>query len=101
MTSTSTVPPTPSQKWLCSTAAGLTLMLTAAGTASAWDAILTCRFEEETGFTIEKGRVAHHRDPFGPNEVVFAGLDSSAPTMKGGLGESRLVVVRRESERCG
>ena len=78
--------------------AGLILILTTSGTAAAWDAILTCRFEEETGFTIEKGRVVHHREPFGPNDVVFAGLDSSAPAMKGDVGESRLVVVRRDSD---
>ena len=78
--------------------AGLVLTLTTPGAVSAWDAILTCRFEEEAGFTIEKERVVHRRDPFGPNEVVFAGLDSAAPVMKGGAGESPLVVVRRDAD---
>jgi hypothetical protein len=77
---------------------GLLLTFATPGALSAWDAILTCRFEEETGFTIKKGRVVHHRNPFGPNEVVFAGLDASTPSMKGGAGESQLVVVRRDSD---
>jgi hypothetical protein len=78
--------------------AGLALILAAGGTASAWDAILTCRFEEEIGFTIEGERVVHHRELFGPNEVIFAGLDSSTPTIKGDAGDTRLVVVRRDAD---
>ena len=78
--------------------AGLALILAAGGTASAWAAILTCRFEEEIGFTIEGERVVHHRELFGPNEVIFAGLDSATPTIKGDAGDTRLVVVRRDSD---
>ena len=78
--------------------AGLLLTLTTPEIASAWDAMLTCRFEEEIGFTIEGERVVHHRELFGPNEVIFAGLDSSTPTIKGDAGETRLVVVRRDSD---
>jgi hypothetical protein len=78
--------------------AGLTLILAAAGTASAWDANLTCRFEKEICFTIEGERVVHHRELFGPNEVIFAGLDSSTPTIKGDASDTRLIVVRRDSD---
>jgi hypothetical protein len=77
--------------------AGVVLILTTPGAASAWDVILTCRFEEETGFKIIKERVAHHRN-VDSTEVVFAGLDSASPIMKGNAGESRLTVVRREAD---
>jgi hypothetical protein len=65
--------------------------------AYAWDAILTCSMDEETGFTIQNGRTEHHRDRYKPNEIIFAGLDSPTPTMKGNAGESRLTVARREA----
>ena len=77
---------------------GVVIILTMPRAAPAWDAILTCRMDEETGFTIEKGRVTHKRSAYGPNEIVFAGLDSSRPTMKGNAGESQLAVIRREAD---
>jgi hypothetical protein len=63
--------------------------------AFALDAILTCQMEEETGFTVKQGRTTHSRDRYDPNEIVFAGLDSTTPTMKGNAGESRLTAIRR------
>jgi hypothetical protein len=78
--------------------AALFLTLTKPGALSAWDAILTCRFEEEAGFTVEAGRVVAQRASFPPNDTVFAGLDSATAIMKGNEGESRLVVVRREAD---
>jgi hypothetical protein len=78
-------------------AASILLIVTLPGPAFAWDAMLTCQMEEETGFTIEKGRTKHHWNRYDPDEIVFAGLDSTTPTMKGNAGESRLTVVRREA----
>jgi hypothetical protein len=80
--------------------ATLLLLIATSGTAFAWDAILTCRMQEETGFTIDKDRPTHSRSPWSPNEneIVFAGLDGATPSMKGNTGESRLTVIRREAE---
>jgi hypothetical protein len=78
-------------------AAGVLLVVSLSSPAVAYDAILTCSMDEETGFTIEKGRTEHVRERYKPTEIVFAGLDSPTPTMKGNAGESRLTVVRREA----
>jgi hypothetical protein len=81
-------------------AAGLVggLALTAIAGEAAGESIMVCVFEQEAGFVVEKGRTRVTHDPFGPNRVVFAGLDSPSPTMKGELGESRLSVLRREPD---
>jgi hypothetical protein len=78
-------------------AASVLLLMLISRPAVAYDAILTCSMDEETGFTIKEGRTEHFRTRYEPNEIVFAGLDSTTPTMKGNVGESRLIVVRREA----
>lgn len=78
-------------------AASVLLLMLIASPAVAYDAILTCSIDEETGFTIKEGRTEHFRNRYEPNEIVFAGLDSTMPTMKGNAGESRLTVARREA----
>jgi len=63
------------------------------------DAILQCTFSRIATFD-PKGKddvkaVVSKDDPW---VVIFAGLDSASPKLKGNMGESSLEVIRRESD---
>ena len=72
-------------------------IFTGSTTSFAWDAMLTCRFEESRGYRIESGRVVHE-DGHSEDESVFADLDSSTPTVRfsSGTPEHPGSVVRRD-----
>ena len=67
---------------------------------AAGDSILTCTFSVGTasfyeGVLAEKSIAATLDRKEGPWSIVFTGLDTNRPRMKGNMGEQDLLVLRR------
>ncbi len=67
--------------------------------ALADDSILTCKFKEVATFYSDKGKVETALDKEkNANPVIFAGLDTKSPVMKGNMGETPLIVLMKDAE---
>lgn len=67
--------------------------------AFADESILTCKFKEISTFYYNKDKIEAELDrEKNADPVIFAGLDTETPVMKGNMGETSLSVLMRDSE---
>ena len=65
----------------------------------AGDTILTCKFEELSSFYYDDGKLnGELNKEQNPNPVIFAGLDTKSPVMKGNMGETPLTILMQNSD---
>ncbi len=65
----------------------------------AGNSILTCKFEDISTFYYDNGKVKAELDKEkNANQVIFAGLDTETPVMKGNMGETPLGILKKDSD---